>query len=466
MKSLLSLALAGALPAAAALSLTVDTTVGRLYGMVNGSTPEVVQFLGVPFAQPPLGELRFAPPRPMNRPFGPWSEDCLTLNIYAPRKATPGHRLPVIIWIFGGGFYEGGLVTNGFNPSAWIQRTQGHIVVAVNYRTNIFGFPNSAGLAATGQNLNLGLLDQRLAVEWVRDNIADFGGDVSRMALWGQSSGAASTDYYNFAWPDDPIVHALIMHSGSVFATGSSNDVTHSNFSFVAGTLGCANLSASDELDCMRHNVSADALVDFYQNYTLGADVPALKFTTIVDNVTKFQNFTTRALAGNYSKLPAILGTNADEESSLLPWIGPHGYNQSYIHYTTLEVHQCPANYYTDLRYNTSSLTFRYYNMGNFSNTSPRPWEGAYHTSELPLVFGTYDWYGGPATEYQAAVATRWQDLYLAFVKDPVHALPKLGWPAYTPAGYANGFAVNGTVTSLVPITELRAGCAQFPLPK
>lgn len=149
----------------------------------------------------------------------------------------------------------------------------------------------------------MGLLDQRLAVEWLRDNIVAFGGDVSRMVLWGQSSGAASTDYFNFAWPDDPIVSGLIMHSGNVFATGASVDVEHTNFTFVAQNLGCGNMSPREELVCMRNNVSAEALVAFYKNYTLGANDPALKFTTIVDNVTKFHNYRERAMAGNFSKL-------------------------------------------------------------------------------------------------------------------------------------------------------------------
>ena len=152
-------------PAAAKASLTVNTTVGRLYGMINGSTPDVAQFLGVPFAAPPVNELRFAPPQtkpaeaiidatkigpscpqyplttttdpsvytfdsPWLQPYGDTSEDCLTLNVWTPLHAVDG-PLPVLIWMFGGGFYEGGLLTNGFDPSNWIQRTQSHIVVAI-----------------------------------------------------------------------------------------------------------------------------------------------------------------------------------------------------------------------------------------------------------------------------------------------------------------------------------------------
>lgn len=117
------------------------------------------------------------------------------------------------------------------------------------------------------------------------------------------------------------------------------------------------------------------------------------------------------------------------------------------------------------VRYNSSALTFRYFNMANFSNISPRPWEGAYHASELPLIFGTYETYGGPPTVFEKAVATYWQDLYLAFMRDPINALPSLGWPSYSPDGYAKGFSADGKLSSLVPIPSLETDCAQFPLP-
>lgn len=170
-----------------------------------------------------------------------------------------------------------------------------------SYRANIFGFPNSIHQAQQGTNLNMGLLDQRLSVEWVRDNIASFGGDPSRIVIWGQSSGAASADFYNYAYSEDPIVAGLIQHSGSVFATGVSVDDEHRNFTFVAEHLGCAGLTPADELACMQHNVSAEAIIRFYGDYNMNHSEYQLKWTTITDNVTKWDDYTARAEAGNYT---------------------------------------------------------------------------------------------------------------------------------------------------------------------
>lgn len=150
--------------------LKVETTVGTVYGLINGTTPNVAQFLGVPYAEPPLGALRWAPPTVKSpiksidatafspscpqygssspsvysvdgRGFlltsGKTSEDCLTLNIWAPATAVGSHfeKLPVIVWIYGGGFQAGGGDIPYQIPSQWVQRSQAHIVVGIKYMT-------------------------------------------------------------------------------------------------------------------------------------------------------------------------------------------------------------------------------------------------------------------------------------------------------------------------------------------
>lgn len=171
-----------------------------------------------------------------------------------------------------------------------------------SYRLNIFGNPSAAGLNVTG-GANYGLLDQRLALEWVRSNIASFGGDPSKITLWGQSAGAGSTDYYNFAYPDDPIIAGIILDSSSAISSpGKAVDPTYSNFTFVAGQLGCGNLTADSELTCMR-KVNQSLIENFLLQYLDGGKRPPLSFTPVVDNVTVFGNYTARALAGNFTRV-------------------------------------------------------------------------------------------------------------------------------------------------------------------
>jgi acetylcholinesterase len=181
----------------------VKTNSSVLDGFVNSSAPHVRQSLGIPFALPPIGALRWLPPSKLisNTSFAATnmgsacpqlpvtagasltasvyspnggdqieffpqeisSEDCLILNVWTPRGLR--RRLPVILWFFGRAFVQGGTSSLYFNPQSWVRRTQEHIVVTVNFRSNVFGFPNSVGLAEQ----NLGLLDQRLALDWIRE---------------------------------------------------------------------------------------------------------------------------------------------------------------------------------------------------------------------------------------------------------------------------------------------------------
>ncbi|KAG8679150.1 hypothetical protein FRC09_019218, partial [Ceratobasidium sp. 395] len=158
-------------------------------------------FLGVPFAQPPTGPLRFKPPVPwspsnktqlvnataygasceqgIDQGLPLESEDCLTLNIWRPRNITG--KVPVLVWLYGGGFYFGtalGYPGDGI-VNASIVTGKPVIYVAPNYRTGIFGFPPGQAAAKAGA-LNLGLKDQRLALEWVQQNIGYFGGDPNK----------------------------------------------------------------------------------------------------------------------------------------------------------------------------------------------------------------------------------------------------------------------------------------------
>lgn len=326
--------------------LKVELKDGVVHGKVDAATPGVREFLGIPYAQPPLGDLRFAPPQPLAKPFGdldatktpasciqyatklpniynqivpeflpggvdspgPISEDCLTASVWAPR-GTQKKNLPVLIFIYGGSFQYGGVNTPYQIPAEWVQRTQSHLVVVFNYRVNIFGSPNAAGLAFDEENP--GLLDQRAAVEWVRDNIAAFGGDPKRIGLWGESAGGISVGEYSYAYPEDPIVNTLLMDSGTEFLPAISlyistlDEATHSNFTFVASNVGCGGLSPAAELACMR-KVDALTIENFLQKYQDSLTQPPINFVPVVDNRTLFADYNARALAGKIAKIVSI----------------------------------------------------------------------------------------------------------------------------------------------------------------
>jgi acetylcholinesterase len=327
-----------------------------------------------------------------------------------------------------------------------------------SHRLNILGFPNAAGLKLEEQNL--GMLDIRLAVEWVRDNIANFGGDPDRITLWGQSSGAIAIDHYNFAYPEDPIVSSFIMHSGTANLDYTTPDPKQTNFTFVAKHFGCTSSEPSAELDCMR-KVDAAEMVLFLQHYQLNGTQPALTFVPIVDDTTLFKNHTARALAGNFTKKPALIGNTAAEGNSFVePYNSTYGPPRDEADAATVGFFMCPTIQTSHDRYAASATTFRYLYAGNFSTISPRWWQGPYHTSDLPMVFGTYDICRGPATEFQMQVSQKMQDFWLAFAEDPEHGLPKLGWNSYEKgAGEGVMFGNDDKIMQYISETRLDQPC-------
>ncbi|KAF1994033.1 alpha/beta-hydrolase [Amniculicola lignicola CBS 123094] len=468
---------------------TVDTTSGPVTGLVNRTTPNVAQFLGIPFAETPTGSLRFLPPKaksrvnhidatrfghscPQAEPAAPnvWSvdapnfvipanttgEDCLVVNVWAPSKHSSSKQLlPVIVWIHGGGFQTGGGNIPYHDPSLWIERSQKHIVISINYRLNIFGFPNAAGLK-DGER-NVGLLDLRLGMEWIKANIVNFGGDPRRINLWGQSAGAIAVDYYNFAYPKDPIAQSYIMNSGSALLPIGSVDPQHTNFTFVASYFGCSGTPEA-ELACFQKVPFAD-ITSFLKTYNDAGTTPALSFSPVVDERTKFSNYTARALAGDFSKRPAIMGTVVNEGESFLPYDQANGPNITLAQGFTLNFFLCPVVKTVSNRYAESVPTWRYLYAGNFSNISPQKWEGAYHQAELPLIFGTHDITDKRSTKFEYAVSHKMQDYWFAFASDPVKGLPKLGWEKYTPKGEAVLVGQEGVVSQPIKESALEAPC-------
>ncbi|GAP88570.1 putative cAMP-regulated D2 protein [Rosellinia necatrix] len=452
--------------------LTVKASTGRYTGLRDPEYGGVRVFRNIPYAKPPVGKLRWKPPvalRPSNQHhysyrFPPpcpqylskslslWNsnitnfsispgdqsyhagemaqtsaEDCLSLAIWTPVNATRKDKLPVGLFVPGGSFRSGGLGAPYYNPARWINRSRRHIMVTINYRVNIFGFPNAVGL----ETQNLGILDQRMALEWVYRNIEAFGGDQKRITLWGHSAGALSVDILNFAHPSKPLAAAFFLMSGTAMRKFAQGDnALQTNFSFVAKKLGCDfPQDAQAELECMQQ-VPVTLISNFAGRYGDDHTKPSLFFRPTADNKTIYENYTDRALQGLISRVPALVSTTSNEQSSLIEYpinnlIG--GPNKTAIDKGTLSDFICPAYNTSNVRTDNELTTYRYEYVGNFSNITPYPWMGAYHGADLPMIFGTYNISGG-TTEFQEQVAQQMQDYVFAFLTDPHNGLTKLGW--------------------------------------
>ncbi|KAJ4482483.1 Alpha/Beta hydrolase protein [Lentinula aciculospora] len=269
-------------------TVTLDSTV--ITGEILGNTQ---QFLGIPFAQPPIGPLRFNIPQPIpsyntsfsatamgpacpqqtidlpiltglaaetvdfivNSIYGfvfPDDEDCLTINVIKPATATTSSKLPVLVWIFGGGFELGG--PQMYDGTTIVERSleldEPVIYVSMNYRVSAFGFLASQEVKDAGVG-NLGLQDQREAFKWVQKYIGAFGGDPTKVTIWGESAGAISASLHMVTngGNTEGLFRAAFMQSGSPIPVGDITDGQIYYDDLVEAT-GCSD--SDDTLDCLR----------------------------------------------------------------------------------------------------------------------------------------------------------------------------------------------------------------------
>jgi cholinesterase len=180
-----------------------------------------------------------------------------------------------------------------------------------SYRLNIFGFPGFPSLP----DMNLGLLDQRLAVEWVRDNIAGFGGDPNRVVLFSDSAGAISVDFYTFAYTKDPIVSGVIAQSGTSNVMSSKDNAKA--FFRVSERLNCGGANAATaSLACMKSKTSQQIL-DTMKPVGGMPVIGGRDFWSVVDNKTVFDDYTRRRASGNFIRKVSLCACPSDLKSPL-----------------------------------------------------------------------------------------------------------------------------------------------------
>ncbi|KAF8763487.1 Acetylcholinesterase-1 like protein [Argiope bruennichi] len=323
------------------LDKLVDTYSGPVQGFLNYVDEDPVEiFLGIPFAEPPIGNLRFKKPRPvkawtetleatnmppacvqyMEYPF-PWvdhlpgkSEDCLYLNIYAPADAKNGSNLAVLFWLFGGGFTYGSNRMEVYDASALA--TYGNvIVVTINYRLGVFGFLTSNSEDAPG---NAGMYDMVMALQWVNDNIESFGGDKQRITVHGESAGSIAISYLSTSPLAKGLFSKAILQSGAALFP-KNNQLEH-NLALsqrVAEAVDCASEDKTIENDpesvvsCLR---SKNAIDLAYALWSFNPTIPRSFFPQYGDDLLP-RNTLEEIRKGNFHNVPLLIGNNKDEGS-------------------------------------------------------------------------------------------------------------------------------------------------------
>ena len=363
------------------------------------------------------------------------SEDCLAVNVWTKSTSCEAKK-PILIFFYGGRWSIGDTSTPFYDGSNFAD-AEDVVIVTLGYRINIFGFPGTPD----GPK-NLAFLDQRLAVEWIRDNAAAFGGDPNKIIILGQSSGSVAVDYWSFAYVDDPIVAGYVSHSGNAFSFPTNNEsLAAAHWYNASAILGCG--SSGDVLPCMRNQTwqaieAAGQLVKPPPTTDQARSQPA--FQPTIDNVTVFtvDEYASRLSNGNFSKLPYLFGNNNNEagyykiapyaQGTILTDAGWANFNA--------EDFTCPNTFsaYQRRKHHVPVWLFRYFadwdNLrlyGSGTNTS-----GAYHGSDVDLLLGNSEAVSGlPETTTQMQAQTLMQSAWAAFANDTTKGLSKFGWPLF-----------------------------------
>eukprot|EP01099_Mayorella_cantabrigiensis_P004543 TRINITY_DN3420_c0_g1_i1.p1 TRINITY_DN3420_c0_g1~~TRINITY_DN3420_c0_g1_i1.p1 ORF type:complete len:585 (-),score=131.46 TRINITY_DN3420_c0_g1_i1:914-2581(-) len=324
-----------------------DLIVNTLNGPVLGFEASGARiWQGIPYATAPVGSLRWTSPK------GPqsWtetkdctklgkmcaqvrdgkligSEDCLFLNIYVPSAPTISGPLPVLFWIYGGGFNDGDSDLEGLYDGRDLARTQNVIVVTHNYRVGALGFLGVQELANEnkGSTGNYGVQDQRAALQWVKQNIAFFGGDSKRVMIYGQSAGAMSVCFHLGSIDSFSLFSSAVMESGTCdsidfFRTMKNADSFGADY---ARGLNCSreSMSSSSFLSCLRSKSAFDVLTaQPVGNGFRSRLVPYYYWGPNIDNTTSgLKDYPVFVIAsGDWARVPLIAGSNQDEGSIFL----------------------------------------------------------------------------------------------------------------------------------------------------
>ena len=312
-------------PASPAPTVTIDS--GQLRGGVNDA---VALFRGIPYAAPPVGNLRWRAPQPPAKwqgvraaeKFGndcvqhraydlPQSEDCLFLNVWAPANAVGGARLPVMVWIYGGGLSYGSAAWPWYDGTAFAK--QGVVLVSFNYRLARFGFFAHPALTAEDQSAvlgNYGFLDQIAALQWVQRNIAAFGGNPSDVTIFGESAGGRSVNAMLVSPLTKGLFHKAVIESGAGRTGMRHIRDSRPGFAQSAEAMG-ADFARTAGLT----NPTAEQLRALPADVVRGplGNTPPIFSNAMIDGRLVVEDFADTYRKGAHHQVPLVIGANSAE---------------------------------------------------------------------------------------------------------------------------------------------------------
>ena len=415
---------------------------GQIQGVVSND-PDVVVYKGVPYAAPPVGDLRWKAPQPvvawegvkvadtwgnvaMQNDMGagggggdfyvkefyqdglpPRSEDCLYLNVWTPAEAVAHaeKKLPVAMWIHGGAYDHGWGYEITMDGDAWAKR--GVILVTINYRVGIFAFLAHPELTAEDANHvsgNYGTLDQIAALRWIKNNIAQFGGDPDNITILGQSAGAASIKNLVLSPMSKGLISHAIIQSGGGIDEQITPEPTQEEFEAQCKSL--MDEHGLTDLAKMRA-ASADELLDIFN--ANDGQLGRVRFRPRTDGVALPESFTAATLDNSIADIPYMIGYCANDIGSMGAGI---------------------QRFATARKQLSKQPTYTYL----FARPLPGDEAGSFHSSELWFMFHTLNRAWRPFTEADYQLADEMTDAWTNFAKYGNPNAPDTNdWQAYNP---------------------------------
>lgn len=472
------------------LSGAIDEQVSVTGGEIRGNTREggLREYLGVPYASPPLGEKRWQPPHPVedwagvrdastialpcyqpnsvssfyDRSYTQMSEDCLTLNVWTRAEKTD-EALPVMFWVHGGALVMG----SGRDYDGAPLTDKGVVLVTINYRLGPFGFFAHPELSAESDNNtsgNQGFHDQIAALQWVQKNIQKFGGDPNNVTIFGESAGSWSMSVLQASPLARGLFHKVIGQSGARFiplshraeetyGLSSAEDWGEKLAGMMSGS-GDSSLAALRALDAQAINAIA-ATPEILNNFDR---------LTIVDGAVLPDEVNTIFASGNQADVPVLIGSNADEATTFdpalstseevdytallkatvttaLPKAGEDLYElypsdpaQARDSWTRLMTDMSftqPMRLWADHMENAESPAYLYWwNWRPTIEGSDK--YGAFHAAEIPYVFGNTTIFNIDDSAKERAFSETMMTLWTSFAKSGKPSVEGLAeWPAY-----------------------------------